>query len=526
MAPEAGGPVLTGATDWRVPLVHWLGFAAMCLGMFLAILDIQIVASALPELQAGLKIPMTSLSWTQTAYLIAEVIAITLTGWLGRALSTGGLFVIAVVGFTVFSVGCAESDGFYEFIVFRTLQGLFGGAIIPTVFTVGYRLFPPRLQARATMIAGVFAMTAPALGPLIGGYIAESANWRWLFLVNVGPGVAVALVVAATIRVDRGERRLLTRVDAAAVLLLTLFLAGIELFLKQGSGHGWLAPTTLGLLVIVLASGPALARRCLRSAEPLVDFTLFRDPWFAAGCWYSFVLGMGLYGATYLMPLFLGFVRDHEPLDVGLIMVVTGAAQLACAPLAVALEKRFDPLRVAGAGFALLGVGMIINGDMTPGSDFDALLAPQILRGAAAMLCLLPITTLALGHQPANRLGDASALFNLMRNLGGAVGLALIDTVLEGRTPGHALDLVARLQAGSPEAAKFVGLPLDRFHNIPLGPVDAATEEMVRPLVEKAAAVMAFNDAWLLIGALACVSLVALPLLPRLCGVRPGAGQE
>jgi DHA2 family multidrug resistance protein len=372
----------------------------------------------------------------------------------------------------------------------------------------------------ATVIAGLFAMLAPALGPLIGGYISETQSWHWLFLVNVAPGIVVAGLVATLVRVDRADWSLLWRVDLVAVALLAVFLAMLELFLKEGSERGWTDAQVLLMLAAAAAAGPLLVWRCLRRADPLVDFSLFRDRWFSAGCWYSFVLGLGLYGATYLLPLFLGFVRHHEPLEIGTIMVVTGIAQLVCAPIAAIVEKRYNPVWIAGLGFALFAAGMLLNSNETSGTDFQQLILPQVVRGAALMLCLLPVTTLALQHQPADRLGNASALFNLMRNLGGAVGLALIDTVLEGRAPIHVARLIERLQAGDPTAALFVGLPVDRFHNQPMGDVDQATRDLVAPLVEQAGAVMAFNDAWLLMGGLLVLSLAAIPLLSRMCGKR------
>ena len=491
----------------------WLAFLAMCLGMFMAILDIQIVASSLPEIQAAVGIPAHELSWIQTAYLIAEVIAIPLTGWLTRLMTLRGMFVAAAAGFTLASVGCAVSNSFASLVAFRVIQGFCGGAIIPAVFTSVFVLFPRARQVRATAIAGVFAVLAPTLGPVVGGYITETYSWHFLFLINIGPGVLAFAVAAASLRTGTGDRTAVGRLDLLALALLALALATLELVLKEGPRRGWSDPASLALLALCLASGTAAIRRCLARPRPLVDLSPLREAGFAAGCFYSFVLGGGLYGSVYLLPLFLGYVRQHSAIEIGIVMIVTGAAQLVAAPLAAVIEKRVDARLMTGCGYTLFAIGLLANGFATPQTDFAGLFWPQILRGVGLMLCVLPTTSVALEGRQGAALADASGLFNLMRNLGGAVWIALIDTIIETRAPAHIAALVARLEAGDVEAARFVGLPLERFHNLPLGPIDAATKEFVQPLVERAAATLGFNEAFLALGAFFLLSLVALPWL-------------
>jgi DHA2 family multidrug resistance protein len=210
--------------------------------------------------------------------------------------------------------------------------------------------------------------------------------------------------------------------------------------------------------------------------------------------------------------VFLGLVRNYDAFTIGAIMMVTGAAQLVMAPIATALERRADTRMLTAAGYALLAISFIGNGFMTFETDFWGLFWQQIMRGAAVMLCLLPTTSLALDGFTAFLVPNASGLFNLMRNLGGAIGLALIDTVLGQRTPTHVEAIVARLQAGDASAARLVGLPTERFTGVPIGAVDEATRALVAPLVERAGLVAAFNDAWLMVGGLIALSMLALPL--------------
>jgi len=351
----------------------WLGFLAMCLGMFMAILDIQIVASSLPDIQAALGIPMHRLSWIQTAYLIAEVIAIPLTGWLTRLLSLRWMYVTATAGFTLASIGCALSNDFLSLIVCRTFQGFFGGAVIPAVFTSVFLLFPRGRQVRATTIAGAFAVLAPTLGPILGGYITETYSWHWLFFINVAPGILVALTVAATLRADLLDWSLLRRFDYASLALLAVSLASLMLVLKEGPPRGWGDAFVVALAFTCAASGFLAIRRGLHRASPLVALNVFRDRFFAVGCAYSFITGAGLYGSVYLMPLFLGFVRDHTPFEIGTIMLVSGVAQLGAAPVAAQLERRIDSRWLLAAGFGVFGIGLISNGFATFETDFNGL---------------------------------------------------------------------------------------------------------------------------------------------------------
>jgi len=488
----------------------WLGFTAMAVGMFLAILDIQIVASSLIDIQVDLRIPANHLSYLQTTYLIAEVIAIAMSGRLAHGLSTRWLYVAGLMGFVMASAACAASPTYPVLYLCRFIQGLFGGVLIPTVFSAAFLMFPPQRQTLATGIAGTCAMLAPAIGPLVGGWITENLSWHWLFLINVAPGLVAAAMVARWGRIDTADWPSLRHMDLATVGLAAIFLAALELMLKEAPQHGWASAVSLGLAATTLGSGYGLVRRCLAARRPLIALRILGERNFAVGAWFSFVLGMVLFGATYLLPLYLGLVRDHSPLEIGTIMIVTGIAQVVTAPLAAILEQRWTPRLLAFVGYTLFAVGLCLNGLATPAWDFRDLLAPQILRGMAVLACLLPTTRLALGMVPSAQVAQASSLFNLMRNIGGAVGLAIIDTIIENRPAHHVADIVTRLQAGDRATAAFVGLPLARFTGKPVGAVDETTRQMIEPLVQRAAATMSFNDAWLLLAALAAVSLLAL----------------
>jgi DHA2 family multidrug resistance protein len=488
-----------------------IGFAMMCVGMFMAILDVQVVATSLPTIQSALAIAPDRMSWVQTAYLIAEVIAIPLTGFLTRALTMRWLFVAAVSVFTLASIGCAASESFAALIAWRILQGFSGGTLIPAVFSAVFLLFPISRQGLATTFAGVLAVLAPTVGPVVGGWITQTYSWHWLFLINVFPGIVSAFVASALLPVAETRLSEARRLDILSLALLAIALAALEIALKEAPTRGWSSAFVLGLLALSLASGVSFVRRTLNAAHPIVNLATFSDRRFAIGCVLSFVLGIGLFGSVYLMPVFLAFVREHDAFEIGKIMLVTGLCQLLVAPIAVALEQRLDARLLTAFGFALFAVGLALSGGQTPETDFDAMFWPQVIRGAAIMFCLLPPTRLALGHLEAGRVPDASGLFNLMRNLGGAIGLAMIDTVIYSRSPVHGAAIMEKLQAGDVETARFIGIPLAMFTARPAGPLDAETAAMLQPFVEKAALVRAVNEAWMMIAALTVVALLCVP---------------
>jgi DHA2 family multidrug resistance protein len=286
-------------------------------------------------------------------------------------------------------------------------------------------------------------------------------------------------------------------------------LAALEIAIKEAPERGWTSPLAAGLLVLSSIAALAFIARTRRSASQLVDLTAFGDRNFSIGCVLSFALGMGLFGSVYLMPVFLAYVRGHNALEIGETMLVTGVAQLAVAPIAVLMVQRFDLRLLTAFGFILFGVGVGLSALQTKDTDFSGMFWPQVLRGCAIMFCVLPPTQLALGHLPKTAVANASGLFNLMRNLGGAIGIAVVDTIIYTRAPQTAESLAGRLAKGDMDTVKALGLRLDD-----LGPALLAPEKQAAlvPLIKKLAYVDAINDAWAVVALVMLIVLVIVPL--------------
>jgi DHA2 family multidrug resistance protein len=448
-----GVAVATPAMTWR----EWVGFMAMVFGMFMAILDIQIVSASLSDIQAGLSASPDEAAWVQTSYLIAEIVMIPLSGWLSRLLSTRVLFTISALGFTVCSVACAFATSLSGMVMFRAAQGFIGGAMIPTVFASMYLMFPPAKRASMSVLIGLTATLAPTIGPTLGGWLTEQLSWHWLFLINVPFGLVVAGAVWLLLDIDRPNWELRRSFDLIGLLLMAAFLGSMEYVLEEGNRNDWFADTTIAAFgAVTVLAGILFFWRMLARRDPLVDLRAFADRNFAAGSLFSFVMGIGLYGAVYLVPVFLGRVRGFNSLQIGETMFVTGLAMFISAPIAGKLSAKVDLRRMLLAGVLMFGVSLWWLGHLTNQSGFWEMLLPQALRGFSIMFVMLPTNQLALGTLPPHKLKNASGLYNLTRNLGGAVGLAVINTVATARLAVHTQHLDEQVTWARPAAQNML----------------------------------------------------------------------
>jgi DHA2 family multidrug resistance protein len=492
------------STHHDLPRVtRWAGYLALCVGMFMAILDIQVVVTSLRTIEEALGIGADRMSWVQTSYLIAETIAIPIIGLLMRVFGMKRLFVGALSLFTLASIGCALSTGFWDLMAWRVAQGFAGGVLIPIVFSAVFLLFPRGLeQTLATTAGGFLAVLAPTLGPVTGGWLTEHFSWHWLFLINVLPGMVAALAGFLALPGGALHGFLLRRLDWLSLFAFGMALGLLIIGLKEAPGRGWLAPVVVGLFAASLA---ALAVSIMRR-EPAIMFHLLRDRALAFSCGLSFLLGFILFSAVYVLPVFFAFVGGLTPLQIGLITISMGITQILAAPVSVWLDRRFDARMLTALGFTVFAAGLMLNAHLTVTSGEDDVFWAQIVRGAAVALCILPPIRMALALQPVAVVSDASGLFNVVRNIGGAIGIAIMDTVLFTRGPSHADTVMELMTSDPPAAAAALGITPDSLPS----PDDAMSMMGIMDLIQNTSLTMAINDCWWL---LAAVALAALPLL-------------
>ena len=482
----------------RIAPRRLVAFLIMVFGMFMSILDIQVVSASLTDIQAGLSASSSEVSWVQTAYLIAEVIAIPLSGFLSRALGTRLLFAISASGFTLASLACGFASTIEEMILWRAIQGFLGAGMIPTVFASAYTVFPRSKFHIVGPIIGLVATLAPTIGPTVGGIITDAMSWHWLFFINIVPGICVTIGVLALVDFDQPNFALLERFDWWGLIFMAGFLGSLEYVLEEGPQYEWMQDTSVAICVWVCAvSAVAFFWRVLTAEEPVVDIRTFSDRNFAVGCLISFCVGIGLYGLTYIYPRYLSEVRGYSALMIGETMFISGATMFVTAPIVGRLMLRFDMRYIIAAGLIIFALGAYQMTWITRDYDFYELMVPQILRGIGMMLAMVPTNTVSLGTLPPDRVKNASGLFNLTRNLGGAVGLAVINEVLNDRTDLHISRLQERVNWGNASAVET----LNNFTQRLQGMGDAALMAMkqLSQIVHRQAVVMGYGDAFFML---------------------------
>jgi DHA2 family multidrug resistance protein len=506
-----------------VPRAKFLGFMVMVLGMFMAILDIQIVSSSISDIQAGLAASPDEASWIQTSYLIAEIVMIPLSGFLSRLMSTRVLFTISALGFTLFSLACAMANSLGVMIACRAAQGFLGGAMIPTVFATAFILFPGKQRIRVSVLIGLTATLAPTIGPTLGGLLTETFSWHWLFLINVPIGLLVAGVVWSVMDIDRGDRSLLDRFDWWGLGFMAVFLGSLEYVMEEGPRWEWLEDETVLLFAVVGGiAGLLFFWRAFTSREPIVDLRAYADRNFAIGSLFAFLVGIGLYGSVYLIPLFLGRIRGFNSLQIGETMFVTGLAMFIAAPLVGQMAQRLNIRIVLLAGLGIMGIAIWMTATLTAQSGFPQMAWPLALRGIGTMMVMVPVNQVALGTLPPARVKNASGLYNLMRNLGGAVGLAMINQLVTERSAAHALHLSEAASSGRLAATQWLQNVTAALTPHLGGPqAEVAALKRLQLLVSQQSLVLAYNDVLVV---MAVLFFLAMPLVFLLRQPRAGAG--
>jgi len=510
-----GAPVAPPINPLKLPdATKYLIFAVMAFGQFMALIDIQIVAASLNDVQAGLSAGPDEISWVQTGYLMAELVMIPFSAFLAQALSTRWLFALSAGLFTLASALCGMAWDINSMIAFRVIQGFVGGAMVPTVFATGFAMFEGKQRAMIPAILGMVSVLAPTLGPTVGGWLTDAAGWRWIFYINILPGILVTLLAIKFIRVDRPRLEMLKTIDYSHLAAMAVFLGGLEYVLEEGPRHDWFGEPSIATAAwMSFVAFLLFLERSFNSGGPVVRLSPFRKPTFVFACVFNLVIGFGLYSATYLIPVFLGRVRGYNSLEIGTTVVVTGVAQILSTVIAARLSQRVDPRILITVGLSAFAGSLFLTSHMTPEWGFHALLWPQALRGFAIMLCIVPSVTLALSGFEMAELRYASGLFNLMRNLGGAIGIAVVNTWLGDNTRIH----VARIGESLGEAGRvapdfMAGLAAKIGERTPdhAQAVLMAQGELAK-LVGRTAMTLAFNDVFRLMSWIFLAALVMAP---------------
>jgi len=512
-APAPAGPVKTlSQADWTK---LFLGFGAMVIGQFMAILDIQIVAASLPQIQAGVGASADQVSWIQTAYLIPEVVMIPLSGYLSRLWGTQRLYLASCAGFIIMSVLTGLSSSIDMMILTRALQGFIGGAMIPTVFAVAFTAFPPERRVTASVIMGLIVTLAPTVGPTLGGHLTEWLSWRWLFFINVPIGLVVLFGVARWGDFDKGDPSLRLGFDWFGLVAMAAFLMSLQFVLEEGAKDGWFDDDIiLGLSVLALVAGAVFVWRQLSYRNPIVELRAFANRNFSIGLLMTAISGASLFGGTFLLPQFLSRVRHYSASEVGTTMVISGLSMFATGPIAGRLVRRSDPRIPLFVGFVLAGWGMYMAHGVTTEWGFWEFAGVQACRGVGVMIAMIATQQITMSTLPPHMVKNASGLVNLARNTGGAMGLALLATSITQQTALYYSDMTSKLSQTSGEAQAMIAGLTARMAQMGVADPDSASLKAMSQMIELNATVLAFGDSFTLL-AIGCFGAAFVSLLAR-----------
>ncbi|MCG2841576.1 DHA2 family efflux MFS transporter permease subunit [Sandaracinobacter sp. RS1-74] len=515
-AAPGEAPPAAASPSAKPDTASFIAFILMAFGMFMAILDIQIVAASLGEIQAGLSASADEIAWVQTAYLIAEVVMIPLSGFLSRALGIRMLFVLSCAGFTLASLTCALMTSIEGMIAARAFQGFVGGAMIPTVYAAAFLMFGRERQMKVTVAISFIVTLAPTIGPALGGWLTGFMSWHWLFLINLVPGIFITLGVFLLVRLpDKPDHSLLKRIDIPGLIALSLVCGGLVFVLEDGARRQWFEDEAIrNMSAAVVMAAFLLWWRIRHAAEPIISVKPFANLNFAGGAWMGAVLGIGLYGLVYIYPLFLGRVGQLSPEQIGTTVFVTGLFMALGAPLAGFLSSRIDVRLLASIGFLLLAASTALTIGITHEWRFHELFLPQALRGVGLMFCIVSVSVMAFATLPQAEIKDSTGLFTLMRNMGGAAGIAIINTILQVRTNFHQARLAESANPGRAEIAERLENMANMAMARGLADPDNFAVRALAQTIRREALVMAIADAFLILSVIFVVSSL-IPLFLR-----------
>ena len=518
-ASAASIPAPAAPATPAVSAKTWIAVIGATLGAFMAVLNIQIVNASLADIQGAIGAGIDDGGWISTSYLIAEIVVIPLSGWLARVFSVRIYLLTNAVLFLVFSAACALAQDLPQMIALRAVQGFTGGVLIPMAFTLIITLLPKAKQPIGLALFALSATFAPAIGPTIGGYLTENWGWEYIFYVNLVPGAVMVGMLYYALEARPMNLSLLREGDWAGIATMAIGLSALQTVLEEGNKDDWFgSPFIVKLSVIAGIALSAFIAIELTAKKPLLNLGLLARRNFGFGVLANFLLGIALYGSVFILPVYLSRIQGYNAEQIGMVLAWTGLPQLLLIPLVPRLMQRFDPRLIIGIGFALFAASNFMNIYMTNDYATDQLFWPNIVRALGQALVMAPLSAVATsGIEPENA-GSASGLFNMTRNLGGAVGIALLQTLLTKREQYHSNVLMQSVSLFEHATLSRIEKLTQYFVNHGIVDHAAATHRAVvaiGKIVQKQAFILAFSDTFYLLGVALIVALVAVLLLKK-----------
>jgi len=509
-APAASGPPqISEKIDGRT----WMAVAAGMLGAFMAVLDIQITNSSLKDILGTLSATQEEGSWISTAYLCAEIVVIPMTALFSRAFGIRGYMIGTTSLFLLFSTLCGAAWSLESMIVFRMLQGFTGGALIPMAMTLVLTKLPASKRATGMAIFGLTATLAPAMGPTLGGYLSELYGWPSIFYINWIPGVLLIAGMWYGLDPEKKALSTLRNADWLGIAMMAMGLASLTIFLEEGNSKDWFDSTFIivfaGMAIVGILGWVALS---FSRPNSFVNLGLYGRRNFLVATVLSAATGMGLYGSAFLLPLYLGQIANYTPMQIGEVIAWVGLPQLFIMPFVAKLSGKIDNRILCSFGLLLFGGSCILNAFMDASTGYDQLMWTQVLRACGQPFVMLTLSNFAMQGIAPKDMGSASSLFNMTRNLGGSIGIALLATALTNREHFHSARLGESISMYSAATQARLDQLTAAFIGNGIDPATAAQQAIgaIDRIVRRESYVMAYNDGFFIIGVtlIACIGAI------------------
>jgi len=509
----------------------WFIAITAALAALVEIVDSSIVNVALTEMQSSLGATLSEIGWVITSYAIANVIILPLSAWLGDVFGKKRYFIFSLIGFTASSVLCGLSTSLWMLIVARILQGLTGGGLVSKAQSILFETFPKEEQGQAQALFGIVAISGPAIGPTLGGYIVTNLDWRWIFFINLPIGIAavamattflpedpIAKAVAVTKDAAGKVIKVGRKIDFLGLIYLVIGLGSLQTVLEEGQSEEWFeSKMIVGLSIAAVVALALFVREELTVAEPVVDLRVLRHRSLAAGSLFSMVLGMGLYGALFAVPIFAQSILKFTAQDTGMLLLPGALASAFMMPIAGIVARKIDPRIVIAGGAVTLTTAILLLGRLSPLTGVDDLFWPLVLRGAGTVFMFLPLSMAAIAPLPKEDMAKATGFYNLTRQLGGSIGIAFLTGLLDRRGAFHAQHLSESVNPANPTATFRLNAMthLLEGHGVPHEGATHGALQMLAGATKVQAMIRSFNDTFYATAALLVLSLPLLFLLRR-----------
>ena len=502
-----------------IPLKTWIAVGGALLGAFLAVLNIQITNTALPYIEGGISTGGVYGTWISTAYLIGEIIVVPLSDFLSRVFSLRRYLLANTALFLVFSVLCGHAHSLGEMIVFRALQGFTGGVLIPLAFTIILSMLPPSKHAIGLAGFAITATFAPAIGPTIGGYLNDTYGWPWVFYVNLAPGVLMLGALWYALPKASMDLRLLRRGDWRGIALMAVGLAALQTVLDDGNVYDWFgSPYIVKLSLVAAITLGAFVMLEFFTAEPVVNFRLLGRRNFGLGTLGNFLLGFALYASAYLLPQYLATTQGFDAEQSGEVMAWTGLPQLLVIPLVPMLMKRVSAHPLVVLGLSIFAASCFMNVYLDLDYAGPQLFWPDIIRALGQALVMTPLSAIAMVGIAKSEAGAASGAFNMMRNLGGAIGTAALQTFFTKREQFHSFIIGQHVSLLEPATRDRLAELQQHFmaHGVPSA-VEAWHQAVIAvgEAVREQATIMGYADCFALLGVVLLVAILPVVLMGK-----------